>query len=124
MRNKFFLPFFIIIVFALQSCLKDNVTKTYSIFEPIYKSKSEVLSEIKSSTPVSISNPGKIYMYGNYIFLNEVNKGVHIIDNSDPSHPSIKAFINIPGNVDIAVKGTTLYADLFTDLVVIDIADP
>lgn len=113
-----------LLVFALQSCLKDNVTKTYSIFEPIYKSKTEVLSEIKSSIPVSISNPGKIYMYGNYIFLNEVNKGVHIIDNSNPASPSIKAFINIPGNVDIAVKGSTLYADLFTDLVVVDISNP
>jgi len=63
-------------------------------------------------------------MYGNYIFLNEVNKGVHIIDNRNPASPVIKAFINIPGNVDIAVKGSTLYADLFTDLVVVDISDP
>ena len=63
-------------------------------------------------------------MYGNYIFLNEVNKGVHIIDNSNPAKPSIKAFINIPGNVDIAVKGSTLYADLFADLVVVDISNP
>ncbi len=124
MRKIILLPFLAITVFALQSCLKDNVTKTYSIFEPIYKSKSEVLSEIKSSTPVSISNPGKIYMYGSYIFLNEVNKGVHIIDNSNPASPVIKAFINIPGNVDIAVIGSTLYADLFTDLVVIDISNP
>lgn len=121
MRKIILIPF---VVFALQSCLKDNVTKTYSIFEPIYKSKTEVLSEVKSSTPVSISNPGKIYMYGNYIFLNEVNKGVHIIDNSNPASPSIKAFINIPGNVDIAVKGSRLYADLFTDLVVVDISNP
>lgn len=121
MRKIILMPLF---VFALQSCLKDNVTKTYSIFEPIYKSKTEVLSEIKSSTPVSISNPGKIYMYGNYIFLNEANKGVHIIDNSNPASPSIKAFINIPGNVDIAVKGSTLYADLFADLVVVDISNP
>ena len=83
-----------------------------------------MLAEIKSSTPVSISNPGKIYMYGNYIFLNEVNKGVHIIDNSNPASPVLKAFINIPGNVDIAVKGSTLYADLFTDLVVVDITNP
>jgi hypothetical protein len=63
-------------------------------------------------------------MYGNYIFLNEVNKGVHIIDNSNPASPALKAFINIPGNVDIAVKGSTLYADLYTDLVVIDITNP
>ena len=124
MRKIILLPFLAITVFALQSCLKDNVTRTYSIFEPIYKSKAEVLAEIKSSTPVSISSPGKIYMYGNYIFLNEVNKGVHIIDNSNPASPVIKAFINIPGNVDIAVKGSTLYADLFTDLVVLDITNP
>ena len=124
MRKIILLPFLVIIVFALQSCLKDKITRTYSVFEPIYKSKAEVQAEIKSSTAVSISNPGKIYMYGNYIFLNEVNKGVHIIDNSDPSKPVIKAFINIPGNVDIAVKGSTLYADLFTDLVVVDISDP
>src|SRR6185436_8457862 len=124
MRKIILLPFLAIIVFALQSCLKDKITREYTVFEPIYKSKSEVLAEIKSSTPVSISNPGKIYMYGNYIFLNEVNKGVHIIDNSNPASPVIKAFINIPGNVDIAVKGSTLYADLFTDLVVVDINDP
>ena len=124
MRKIPLLPLLVITVFMLPSCLKDNVTREYTVFEPIYKSKSEVLAEIKSSTPVSISNPGKIYMYGNYIFLNEVNKGVHIIDNSNPANPVIKAFINIPGNVDIAVKGSTLYADLYTDLVVVDISNP
>ena len=124
MRKIILLPFLVIMVSALQSCLKDKITRTYSIFEPIYKSKAEVQAEIKSSTAVSISNPGKIYMYGNYIFLNEVNKGVHIIDNSNPANPVIKSFINIPGNVDIAVKGSALYADLYTDLVVVDISDP
>ncbi len=124
MRKITLLPLLVITVFVLSSCLKDNVTRTYSVFEPVYKSKSEVLAEIKSSTPVAISNPGKIYMYGNYIFLNEVNKGVHIIDNTNPASPALKAFINIPGNVDIAVKGSTLYADLYTDLVVIDISNP
>ena len=124
MRKIILLPFLVITVSALQSCLKDKITRTYSIFEPIYKSKAEVQAEIKSSTAVSISNPGKIYMYGNYIFLNEVNKGVHIIDNSNPANPVIKSFINIPGNVDIAVKGSALYADLYTDLVVVDISDP
>ncbi|MGE5107459.1 MAG: LVIVD repeat-containing protein [Sphingobacteriales bacterium] len=117
-----------VIVFLIswffQSCLKDKIEKTYWVYEPVYKTKSEVLSEIKSSTPSAIKNPGKIYFYGNYIFLNEVNKGIHIIDNSNPSSPVIKAFINVPGNVDIAVRGNTLYADLFTDMVVIDIANP
>jgi hypothetical protein len=124
MRKITLLPLLLTTIFALQSCLKDNVTRTYSVFEPIYKTKAEVFADIKSNSPTSISNPGKIYMYGNYIFLNEINKGVHIIDNSNPASPSIKAFINIPGNVDIAVKGSTLYADLYTDMVVVDITNP
>jgi hypothetical protein len=53
-----------------------------------------------------------------------LNKGVHIIDNINPSNPRPVAFINIPGNIDIAVKGTTLFADMYSDLVVVDITDP
>jgi hypothetical protein len=111
-------------VLFLSSCLKDKLTKTYKILEPVYRAKTEVLADIKSSSPVPLKTTGKIYLYNNFIFLNEVNKGVHIIDNTNPSIPVSKAFINIPGNVDIAVKGNILYADLYTDMVVIDIADP
>ena len=107
-----------------QSCLKDKLTHTYTILEPVYKSKAEVYANIKSNPAQQISSPGKLFVYGNYIFLNEVDKGVHIIDNTDPSHPVAKAFIDIPGNLDIAVKGNILYADLYSDLVTIDISDP
>ena len=116
------------ILFALlfQGCVKDTVHHTYSYtwFEPVYKTSEEVRQSIKSDQPTEIKAPGKIFIKGNYIFLNEINKGVHIIDNSNPSSPVNKAFINIPGNVDIAVKGNTLYADLYTDLLTIDISDP
>ena len=107
-----------------QSCLKDKLTHTYSILEPIYKTKNEVYANIKSNAPTQIQSPGKIFIYGHYIFLNEVDKGVHVIDNSDPANPVAKAFIDIPGNLDIAVKGNILYADLYRDLVVVDISDP
>lgn len=108
----------------LQGCLKDKVTRTYTILTPVYESKDAVLANIRNNTPQSIQSPGKIFIYGNYIFLNEVDKGVHIIDNSNPSNPVKKAFIKIPGNVDIAVKGSTLYADMYSDLVSVDISDP
>jgi hypothetical protein len=107
-----------------QGCLKDKLTKTYTIFTPVYKEKSEVYANIKSNAPRNISSPGKLFMIGNYIFLNELNKGIHVIDNSNPANPVVKTFIDIPGNLDIAVKGTTLYADLYADMVVVDIADP
>ena len=106
------------------SCMKDKLTKTYTIYTPVYQTKAEVLASVKNGPVQSIATPGKIYLYGNYIFLNEINKGVHIIDNQNPASPIIKAFIKIPGNVDIAVKGNHLYADMFSDLVTIDISDP
>jgi hypothetical protein len=116
--------FCLLIGFAFNSCMKDKLTHTFTILTPIYKSKAEVYANIKSNPARAIEHPGKIFLYGNYIFLNEVDKGVHVIDNSNPAHPVIKTFIDIPGNLDIAVKGNTLYADLYRDLVVVDISNP
>jgi hypothetical protein len=110
--------------FLLQSCLKDKITHTYTILTPVYKSKDEVYANLKSNAPEKIKSPGKIFLYGNYIFLNEIDKGVHIIDNTDPKNPIPKAFIDIPGNVDIAVKGNVLYADMYQDLLAIDVSNP
>jgi hypothetical protein len=114
----------IILSSLFQSCLKDKLTHTYSILEPVYKSKEEVYANIKSNPATQIQSPGKIFIYGHYIFLNDIDKGVHVIDNADPANPVAKAFIDIPGNLDIAVKGNILYADLYTDLAVVDISNP
>ena len=112
------------VLFFLQGCLKDKATHTYTILRPIYQAKEVVKANIKSNLPKTIESPGKIFIYGNYVFLNEPDKGVHVIDNSNPSNPVTKAFIDIPGNQDIAVKGNTLYADMYGDLVSVDISDP
>jgi hypothetical protein len=112
------------VAFFLQGCLKDKVSHTYTIVRPIYETKEVVKANIKSNPAKTIGTPGKIYLYDNYVFLNELDKGVHVIDNSNPAHPVMKAFIDIPGNQDIAVKGNTLYADMYGSLVTIDISDP
>jgi hypothetical protein len=124
MRKYFLFLLPVLFCFTLSGCLKDKLTKTYTIMSPVYKEKAEVYANIKSNAPAKIAAPGKLFVYGNYIFLNEIDKGVHIIDNSNPASPVIKAFINIPGNLDIAVKGNTLYADLYSDMVVVDISNP
>lgn len=125
-KYKFIFYFLAIFLTAgmLESCVKDKLTTTYTLFRPVYKNKTAVLQSITSSTPQPLANPGKLFKYGNYIFVNEINKGVHIIDNSNPARPVNKYFIAIPGNIDIAVKGNTLYADIYTDLVAIDISNP
>lgn len=108
----------------LQSCLKDTSTKTYTLYKPVYQTLAEVRANIKSGSPFPVKNPGKIFVSGNYIFLNETDKGVHIIDNSNPAAPVNKYFVSIPGNLDLAVKGNTLYADSYRHLVTLDISNP
>ena len=114
----------IVLMLGMTACLKDKDTKSYTIFRPVYKDKNEVVASVGSHAAKTVINPGKIYLYGQYIFLNEVNMGVHIIDNANPSSPRRVAFIDIPGNIDMAVKNNILYADLFTDMLAIDISDP
>src|SRR5262245_21643048 len=119
--SNLFSVFFCCGLFFLAGCSKnEQATRTYTIFKPVYTSKSTVLSEINSSISQPVESPGKIYIKDNFIFLNDANKGIHVFDNSDPVHPVQKAFLKIPGNLDIAVKGNTLYADMYADLLAID----
>jgi len=116
----------ITVILGMTACVKDSCKEmhTYTFYQAVYKTKSEVRENIKSNSPRQVENPGKINIHGNYIFLNETDKGIHVIDNTNPSQPKNIAFIDIPGNMDLAVKGNTLYADLYTDLVAIDISNP
>jgi hypothetical protein len=109
---------------VLPGCFKDRISRTYTLMKPVYASKATVLNNIRSNNPRSLEAPGKIYILGRYLFVNEIDKGVHIIDNSDPSNPRAVAFVDIPGNIDIAVRGSYLYADMYKELVVVDISDP
>jgi hypothetical protein len=111
---------------ALNSCFNDDDidTITYRANEPVYMS----FSDFRTSPPVKaaqeIANPGKICLYGDYIFINEVDKGFHVIDNTDLSSPKRVAFIDLPGNIDLAVKDNLLFADNYIDLVWFDISQP
>ncbi|MEZ4905245.1 MAG: hypothetical protein R2822_27575 [Spirosomataceae bacterium] len=91
-------------------------------YRPIYASLTEA-REITTTLPQPLQKPGKIYVRGNYLFINEQGKGLHLIDNTDPEPPKL-SFIKIPGNVDIAVKGNLLYANNGPDFVVLNIAEP
>jgi len=116
------LPFLLAIAFS--SCQdKTFETYTYVANVPQYMSLEEMRSAIKVEAPRNLENPGKIYFKGGKIYISESFKGIHVIDNSNPSNPQNIAIINIPGNVDIAIKGNILYADSYMDLVAIDISD-
>jgi hypothetical protein len=90
--------------------------------DPVYLSWKDLRASIKSEPPKAIVKRGKIGIRGIYLFINEPNMGMHIFDNHDPASPKAIAFVKIPGNLDIAIKGDVLFADSFVDLVAIDIS--
>lgn len=113
--------------FFITSCKKAQVaqtrTYTYTLYTPVLESRSEIYAGLNGDPNQPIEAAGKIYVDGNYIYVNEVDKGIHVIDNSDPSHPINAAFIRIPGNRDIAIKSNILYADMYSELLAIHIDD-
>lgn len=113
----------IVFGFILMISCQDKIEETYKINSPVYMSYDQLRTSLKVAEGEKIVQPGKIYFKDNYIFVNEYQEGIHVIDNTDPANPLVVKFIEIPGNVDMAIKGSMLYADSYVDLITIDISD-
>lgn len=113
---------FLVTLLAFTAC-RDQFTEIFTGNSPIYMTYVNLRLAVRQTGPTDLLNPGKIYFKDEYIFIVEEMKGIHIINNTVPSNPVNTAFIEIPGNVDIAIKGTTLYADSYIDVVALDISD-
>ncbi|SIQ89042.1 LVIVD repeat-containing protein [Maribacter ulvicola] len=123
MKNIVFV-FCAIALSAFVSCDDDGPYENYQVARPILQDAISFKAEAVSvSEPVPVVSSGKIYAYGNYIFINDVNKGFHVIDNQNPSSPKSIAFITLEGNNDISIKDDKIYADSYGDLVIFDISD-
>ena len=70
-----------------------------------------------------IKHNGKIIIYNNLLLIIEPDEGVHVFNNENPENPINLGFINIPGNKDITVNNHTIYADSYTDLVMLKIKE-
>ena len=110
-------------VLFFQSCLepKKEIPDEVMGLAPIYSTGD--IKEIIMLEAQDISRLGKIYYKDSLIFAGETGRGIHIIDNSDPSNPEPIHFLQIFGSTDIAIKGDLLYANNREDLVTIDISD-
>ncbi len=120
MRNSLLL---LAILLAFTSCT-DKRLQSFTANVPIYISYETLRSSFSVTPGKELQKPGKIYYMEPYMYINEYQEGIHVIDLSDPSKPTPRAFITIPGNVDMAIRNNTLYADSFIDLVMVDITDP
>ncbi len=117
------------VLIGVYSCdLDDDVSsenlQTYIVATPIKTDLITLKAEaIAVTEPVAIENSGKIYAYKNYIFVNDINRGFHILDNTNAEAPTNIGFIKLEGNNDISIKDDRLFADSYGDLVVMDISD-
>lgn len=91
-------------------------------YKPVFSTDTSWL-EIKATGPQPVKQPGKIYAKDHLIYQNELGSGIHVFDRSDPKNLVPVGFIKILGNSEISIKGNLLYANSFTDLVVVDLSN-
>lgn len=121
-KNLFLL--LIVSFFTFSSCDDDGPYEDYLVARPILMDAVTFKAEaIDIIAPKPIVSSGKVYAYQDYIFVNDVGLGFHVIDNQDPMAPKSVAFIKLEGNNDISIKDNKLYADSYGDLVIFDITD-
>ena len=124
---KKYLPFVCLLYWFVGVQLRCNNfynydPKTYGLV-PVYADSLKIHA-VNVETPRRMVNTGKIYYKDSTIYVIEKNAGIHVIDNRKPEKPESIRFIKLEGCEDIAIKGTMLYADNYTDLVVLDVAKP
>ena len=102
----------------------DGKYAEYLVAKTVHDAKSEFRNSVDVVAPMPVEESGKIYAYKDYIFINDKNTGVHVVDNSNPAlHHERLPLSKFRANVDISVKDDFLFADSLRDLVVIDISD-
>ena len=120
-----YITLLIALTFGVSSCSSEcEIEQTYTYFQPVYTTIDELRSSVTLTAPQEIESMGKLFYKDGFLYVNEPNKGVHVIDNRDPSNPINQAFIVIPGSFDLAIKENILYSDSYIDLVAIDISSP
>lgn len=126
--KKLMYLFLAAVVCLLSGCLDDGkVTEkvTVTVNKPVFMPTDVFRSSVHvKSQPEEITQQGKICFYEGYLYISEPGKGIHIIDNRNPSSPTPVGFIELIGNADVAIRNNMLYADSYVDLVWFDISNP
>ncbi len=101
----------------------DDAAVENSAYVPIYMNPVNI-TEARYTSAKPITNAGKQYVFGNTLYQNELNEGIHIIDVSNPAAPQKLGFLEVPLSTEVALKDGFLYTNNYQDLVVFDLTAP
>jgi hypothetical protein len=90
---------------------------------PVYADSASI-HQMVVEPPRALKNTAKIYYKDSTIYIIEKDSGIHVLDNRVPANPKPLRFIKLAGCADVAMQGDIMYADNFTDLVVMNLANP
>lgn len=99
----------------------DDANRNFG-WRPVYITPEEAY-DIGSEEPRAFVDAITPIVFGDRLYVVDRLRGVHVIDNADPSAPVSLAFIRIPGVTTATVSEDRLYADNVGDIVTIDISD-
>ncbi|MCB9263436.1 MAG: hypothetical protein H6558_00270 [Lewinellaceae bacterium] len=75
---------------------------------------------ILSAAKAQNDTPGKIWVEGQYLYVNIIDQGVLIFDNANPAAPRQEKWLPIPNCREIAVVNGILFANHYDDLISLD----
>ena len=118
--------FFAVTFTAGLTACKDSCTNEmiYDANVPVYLSYEDLRQPVTVKSSETLAKPGKFWRKDTYLFVSDINKGIHIYNVANANAPYEMAFVNVPGVMDVAVKDHYLLADSYTDLLVLDISNP
>lgn len=127
MKNRNYL-FVLLFSIVFQSCCPflvdcdddDPFIGSPSNYEPIFLNRTDFEKSVSVKNSLAIGVSGKIYVKENLLFINELNKGFHVYDNSDPSNPKAIKFLEAPGSTDLAIRENMIYINQATDLIAVE----
>lgn len=113
----------LIIPFLLSSCWRnvpDDDLENRQHYKPLVLERSIFEKSIVLENAQPVKKSGKIYIKGDLMFVNDVNKGFHVYDYSNPKNPILLNFIKAPGATDLAIVDDIIYINQAVDLVALN----
>ena len=97
---------FLTVALLTFGCASDfeNVTVTYLKGIAIYADPSVLRDNDIIGLAQEVDKAGKIFISDELLLVGDVDKGIHVYDNSNPNLPIKVLFLDIPGNKEFYVK--------------------